>query len=194
MVKAMSVSAFALFPTAIGPCALAWSEAGLTGVWFPEPTDEATRERIRRRLGDIPETEPPAAVRDSMARIAELLETGRADLTTIALDMEGIEAFERRVLEAAREIRPGATATYGELAAKVGAPRATREVGQAMARNRFPIVVPCHRVLAAGGGFGGFSAPGGLESKARLLNIERAAVGAEPSLFDDLPIAVRPRG
>jgi methylated-DNA-[protein]-cysteine S-methyltransferase len=108
--------------------------------------------------------------------------------------MDGIDGFERRVLETARDIPPGATLTYGELAAKAGAPGAAREVGQAMARNRFPIVVPCHRVLAAGGGFGGFSAPGGLESKARLLTLERAAIGGAPMLFDDLPIAVRPRG
>jgi methylated-DNA-[protein]-cysteine S-methyltransferase len=150
--------------------------------------------RVSRRLGDLAEIEPPPAVREAMARIAELFETGRADLDAIVLDMRGIEGFERRVLEAAREIGPGSTATYGELAARVGAPGAAREVGQAMARNRFPIVVPCHRVLAAGGGFGGFSAPGGLESKARLLTIERAAVGDAPSLFDDLPIAVRPSG
>jgi methylated-DNA-[protein]-cysteine S-methyltransferase len=98
------------------------------------------------------------------------------------------------VLEEARRIPAGETVTYGELAARAGSPGAAREVGQAMARNRFPIIVPCHRVLAANGGFGGFSAPGGLESKARLLTIERAAVGREPSLFDDLPIAVRPKG
>ena len=190
----MSATSYAMFPTAIGECALAWSECGLTGVWFPEATPEATRVRIERRLSAATEADPPPKVAEAMARIAGLLETGRVDLADIDLDLDGIDGFERRVLEAARGIAPGATLTYGELATRAGSPGAAREVGQAMARNRFPIVVPCHRVLAAGGGFGGFSAPGGLESKARLLTIEKAAVGGEPSLFDDLPIAVRPRG
>jgi methylated-DNA-[protein]-cysteine S-methyltransferase len=188
------MTAYALFPTAIGECAVAWSERGLVGVWFPEATPQATRARIERRLPTAAETTPPPKVAEAMARIAGLLETGRVNLADIDLDMDGIEGFERQVLEAARGIAPGATLTYGELAVRAGSPGAAREVGQAMARNRFPIVVPCHRVLAAGGGFGGFSAPGGLESKARLLTIERAAIGDKPMLFDDLPIAVRPRG
>lgn len=188
------MTAFALFPTALGDCALAWSEHGVLGVWFPEPSEAATRARIRRRWPDAAETSPPAAVAEAMAAIARLLESGREDLTGVGLDMSGVEGFERQVLEEARRIPAGQTLTYGELAARAGSPGAAREVGHAMARNRFPIVVPCHRVLAANGGFGGFSAPGGLESKAHLLTIEKAAVGREPSLFDDLPIAVRPRG
>lgn len=182
---------FALFPTAIGECALGWSERGVTRVWFPEGSPEATKARIERR--GFVEASPTGPVREAMTHIQRLLETGREDLTGVVLDMEGIEGFERAVLEAARGIPPGATLTYGELAARVGSPGAAREVGQAMARNRFPIIVPCHRVMAAGGGFGGFSAPGGLESKARLLNIEKAALSDEPMLFDSLPIAPPPR-
>ena len=186
--------AFSLFPTKLGDCALAWSEAGVVGVWFPEASEAATRARIRRRWPDAAETAPPPAITAALAAIVRLLETGREDLTGVGLDMSGVEGFERQALEEARQIAPGETLTYGELAARAGSPGAAREVGQAMARNRFPIVVPCHRVLAAGGGFGGFSAPGGLESKARLLTLERAAIGGAPMLFDDLPIAVRPKG
>jgi methylated-DNA-[protein]-cysteine S-methyltransferase len=185
---------YALFPTAIGVCGLAWSERGITRVVFPERTEAATRARLTRRDPDLTEVPPPPAIDHTITAITALLESGRADLTDVALDMEGIDADERVIMEAARGIPAGATLTYGELAAKVGQPNGARAVGQAMARNPFPIVVPCHRVLAAGGGFGGFSAPGGLESKARLLTIERAATSQAPLLFEDLPIAVRPRG
>jgi len=109
---------YALFPTTIGECALAWSECGLTGVWFPEATPEATRVRIERRLSAATEADPPPKVAEAMARIAGLLETGRVDLADIDLDLDGIDGFERRVLEAARGIAPGATLTYGELATR----------------------------------------------------------------------------
>jgi methylated-DNA-[protein]-cysteine S-methyltransferase len=190
----MTTHGYALFPTAIGLCGLVWSERGITRVVFPENTEAATRARLTRRDPDLTETTPPPPIARAILVITALLESGRADLTDIKLDMAGIEADERAILEAARAIPAGSTLTYGQLAAKVGQPNGARAVGQAMARNPFPIVVPCHRVLAAGGGFGGFSAPGGLESKARLLTIERAATSQAPMLFDDLPIAVRPRG
>jgi len=185
---------YALFPTAIGACGLAWNERGVTRVCFPEKNDGATRTRLTRGAPDAAEASPPPPITEAIALITKLLEGGRADLSAIPLDMEGVDPAERTFLEAARGVPAGQTVTYGELAAKVGRPGAAREAGQAMARNRFPIIVPCHRVLAAGGGFGGFSAPGGLESKARLLTIERAATSSAPMLFDDLPIAVRPAG
>jgi methylated-DNA-[protein]-cysteine S-methyltransferase len=188
----MTPHGYALFSTAIGVCGLAWSERGVSRVVFPEASEAATRARLTRHDSDITEATPPPAISGAIAAITALLETGRADLSAIPLDMDGVDARERTILEAARTVPPGSTVTYGELATRIGQPRATREVGQAMARNRFPFVVPCHRVLAAGGGFGGFSAPGGLESKARLLTIEHAATSAAPMLFDDLPIAVRP--
>jgi methylated-DNA-[protein]-cysteine S-methyltransferase len=190
----MTPPGYALFPTAIGVCGLAWSARGVSRVVFPEPTEAATRARLTRHDRDLAETAPPSAIAEAICAITALLQSGRADLSAIALDMDGVDGQERAILEAARGVPAGSTVTYGELAARIGQPRATREVGQAMACNRFPIVVPCHRVLAAGGGFGGFSAPGGLEAKARLLTIERAATSAAPMLFDDLPIAVRPAG
>ena len=194
MTQVMTSTGYALFPTAICACGMAWSARGLTRVVFPETSEAATRARLIRRDPDLTEVPPPPAIAEAITAISALLESGRADLTGVVLDMEGIEAEERAILQAARAIPAGATLTYGELAAKVGQPNGARAVGRAMARNPFPIVVPCHRVLAAGGGFGGFSAPGGLESKARLLTIERAATSAAPMLFEDLPIAVRPRG
>ena len=189
----MTPLGYALFDTAIGRCGIAWSEAGVTRVAFPEATEAATRARLTRGQTDPGEARPPLAIAAAITAIGALLATGRADLSAIILDMEAVTGEDRPFLNAARETPAGATITYGELAARAGRPGAAREAGQAMARNRFPIVVPCHRVLAAGG-FGGFSAPGGVEAKARLLTIERAAIGQEPSLFDDLPIAVRPGG
>lgn len=190
----MSAPGYALFPTAIGVCGLAWSERGVTRVVFPETSEDATRARLSRVAADLAEALPPPAIAEAISRITALLGSGRSDLSDIELDMAGVDPAERAFLEAARGVPAGETITYGELAAKTGQAGAARAAGQAMARNPFPIIVPCHRVLAAGGGFGGFSAPGGLEAKARLLTIERAATSEAPMLFDALPIAVRPKG
>lgn len=146
----MTTPGYALFPTAIGVCGVAWSERGVSRVVLPESSESATRARLTRRDRDITDAPPPAAIAEAIAAITALLESGHADLSGIALDMDGVDAQERAILEAARTVPPGSTVTYGELAARIGQPRATREVGQAMARNRFPIVVPCHRVLEIG--------------------------------------------
>ena len=123
-----------------------------------------------------------------------LLRGEASDLTAIALDIEDLPAFNRRVYEVARAIPPGATLSYGEIAAKLGEPpQAARDVGQALGQNPIPIIVPCHRVLAANGKPGGFSASGGVTTKLRLLTIERAKTSDTPSLFEDLPLASRPR-
>ncbi|MGH7022533.1 MAG: methylated-DNA--[protein]-cysteine S-methyltransferase [Caulobacteraceae bacterium] len=186
------MTGYALFSTAIGVCAIAWTDRGVRRVCFPEASEAATRARLLRGAPGVIEMDPPLAIAEAIAGITRLLRDGRADLTGVELDLEGVDAAERAILEAARAIPAGTTVTYGDLAARVGQPNGARAVGAAMARNPCPIVVPCHRVLAAGGGFGGFSAPGGLESKARLLTIERAAIGDAPSLFEDLPVSVRP--
>lgn len=118
-----------------------------------------------------------------MDRIAALLSGERgeaADLSAAVLDMDGIAPFHRRVYEAARTVPPGVTVSYGALAERTGAPGAARAVGQALAKNPFALVVPCHRVLGATGKLGGFSAHGGLATKRRLLAIEGAAAGREP--------------
>ena len=171
---------FALFDTAIGTCAIAWTERGLLGVQLPEGDPTETRARLRRRFAGAREGTAPADVAAAIAHIVALLRGERTDLTAIALDMDAVPTFDRAVYRVAREIPAGATITYGEIAARIGQPGAARDVGVALARNPFPIVVPCHRVVAANGKLGGFSAPGGIRTKRRLLAIEG---GAGP-LFD----------
>jgi methylated-DNA-[protein]-cysteine S-methyltransferase len=188
----MTTPGYCLFDTAIGACAVAWGERGLKGVQLPEADAAKTRARMTRRVPDIVEAAPPAAVRDAIAAIAALVGGEGRDLSAIPLDMDDIAAFPRGVYEVARTIRPGQTLTYGEIATRLGDPLQARAVGEALGRNPFAIVVPCHRVLAAGGRLGGFSANGGVVTKLRLLEIEGARIGDDgPGLFDDLPMAVR---
>jgi methylated-DNA-[protein]-cysteine S-methyltransferase len=178
------MSAFALFETAIGTCGIAWGDRGLVGVQLPEPSTDETRWRLRRRYPGASEAPPPPEVRRAIDAIAAHLRGEAADLSRIGLDLSGVPEFHRRVYEVARAIPSGATLSYGEVAAQLGEPSAAREVGQALGRNPFPIVVPCHRVLAAGGKSGGFSAPGGVATKLRLLAIEGARASGIPTLFD----------
>lgn len=180
----MDTPSFALFDTPIGPCALAWGAQGLVGVLLPEASAAATRARAQRRFRGAREAEPPADVQHAIARIVGLLRGHADDLRDIELDTRALPPFIRRVCELTRGIPPGHTLTYGELAARLGEPNAARAVGQALGANPFPIIVPCHRVLAAGGKSGGFSAPGGARTKLRLLEIEGAPLGAGPGLFD----------
>ena len=123
----------------------------------------------------------PASVRTAIEGITSLLAGHRVNLAEVPVDLGRAEPFDRRVYALAREIAPGETRTYGELAYGLGEPDA-RAVGVALARNPVPLVVPCHRVVAADGGLGGFSAPGGVATKRRLLEIEGA--GQAQTLFD----------
>lgn len=166
---------FTLFATSIGRCGIAWSERGLTAVQLPEADDEAGRRRLQHRFPQARESAaPPPRVQAAIDAIVTLLAGEPGDLSGIVLDEEGVPPFERRVYEVARGIPPGALLTYGEIATRLGAPGAARAVGRALARNPWAIVVPCHRVLAAGGRTGGFSAHGGAALKMRLLAIESA--------------------
>jgi methylated-DNA-[protein]-cysteine S-methyltransferase len=177
---------FALFDTPVGPCALVWGASGLIGVLLPEASAGATRACAKRRFAAAQESDAPPEIRQVMARIVALL-SGEADhLQDIELDTSAVPPFNLRVYELARAILPGQTLTYGEVAARLGEPQAARAVGQALGANPFPIIVPCHRVLAAGGKSGGFSAPGGARTKLRLLEIEGAPLGAGPGLFDSV--------
>jgi methylated-DNA-[protein]-cysteine S-methyltransferase len=176
----MAGQGFALFDTAIGRCGIAWGSRGVLGVQLPEAREAATRARVLRRFPDASEATPPALIRRAIDGIVALLGGQAADLSAVALDMDSVSPFHRRVYEIARAIPPGATASYGELAARLGAPGAARAVGQALGRNPFAIVVPCHRVLAAGSKVGGFSANGGVATKLRLLSIEAESANGEP--------------
>ena len=175
---------FCLFPTAIGACGLAWGESALACVQLPEATEAATRARMARRYPGLAETAPPAFAHAALERIQGLLNGQHDDLLDVPLDMEDVPPFHRQVYAVARAIPPGHVLTYGEVARRIGDPGAARAVGQALGHNPFAPVVPCHRVLAAGGRSGGFSAEGGASTKLRMLEIERAQLGGEPGLFD----------
>jgi len=166
---------YCLFPTAIGACAIAWGERGIVAVQLPAGHESQTRARLLRMLagGARPARAPPH-LRRVIDDIVALLEGQRRDLREAVLDMSALSAFQRRVYEITRAIAPGHTLSYGEVAARCGDGAAARAVGQALGRNPFPIIVPCHRVLAAGGRSGGFSAPGGVTTKLRLLELEGA--------------------
>jgi len=175
---------FCLFETALGTCGIAWNEHALLGVQLPEGDEASGRARMRRRFPRLAETSPPYWVRAASTRIQALLSGQPDDLTDIPLDMQSVPPFHRRVYDIARAIPPGRTLTYGEVAQRLGEPGAARAVGQALGRNPFAPVIPCHRVLAARSGAGGFSAEGGVATKLRMLQVERAQLGAEPGLFD----------
>ena len=172
-----------LFDTAIGRCGVAWAPAGIVAVQLPEASPEATRARLLRKARGAPEAVPPPAVRRAIDEMTALLEGARHDLAWVPLDLDGVPPFERRVYEAIRLVGPGSTITYGELAARLGEPGAAQAVGQALGRNPFPIVVPCHRVLAAGQRSGGFSGGAGVPTKLRMLEIEGALAADALPLF-----------
>lgn len=190
----MTTQGFTLFDTVIGRCGLAWGARGLIGVQLPETTPGAAWARLRKRFPDAVEGEPPPEIEAVIDRIRDLLAGGRDDLADVVLDVEGQSAFNLRVYAIARAITPGDTSTYGEVARAMDEPGAARAVGKALGENPWPIVVPCHRVLASSGGMGGFSAPGGSTTKARLLTIEKAKTSAAPTLFDLEFSVAPPRG
>jgi methylated-DNA-[protein]-cysteine S-methyltransferase len=167
-------TAFARFATAIGGCAIAWSGGGILALQLPEADDDRTRRRMLRRWPDAREETPPAAVQQAIDGVVTLLSGAAVDLSTVPLDMERVPAFDRRVYEVARTIPAGQTLSYGDVAARLGEPGAAREVGQALGRNPFAVIVPCHRVIAAGGKTGGFSATGGLGDAPTLFDRDEA--------------------
>lgn len=190
----MMLPGFALFETAVGRCAIAWAERGIIAVQLPEGTPTATRKRMALRFPGIVERAPPAVVQRAIDRVVTLLRGERTDLASIELDMEGVAPFQRRVYELIRTIPAGSTLSYGEVASRIGASGAARAVGTALGKNPFAIIVPCHRVLAAGGKPGGFSANGGVETKLKMLSIEqaqRASFEGDGELGYDLALAVK---
>jgi methylated-DNA-[protein]-cysteine S-methyltransferase len=175
---------YTLFDTPLGRCGIAWNARGVARLQLPEANDAATRAKL---LGDDetePASPPPAEVQRAIDGINALLRGTASDLSSVPLDMAGVPPFHRRVYDAVRAIPPGASLSYGEVAAKAEAPGAARAVGQAMRRNPFSILVPCHRVFAAGGKIGGYSAHGGLATKLRLLSLEAAAAEGAATLFE----------
>ena len=165
-----------LFETSLGTCGVRWSEVGIAKVLMP---------RIRT-LGGRPSensSHEPPTVREAITGIVALLDGERRDLRQIELDEREVDPFQRLVYAATREIAPGTTTSYGEIARAIGKPDAARAVGAALGQNPFPVIVPCHRVLASTGALHGFSAPGGLATKRRMLEIERAPGFTQQALF-----------
>lgn len=182
----MTDNGYTIFDTAIGRCGVAWNTRGIVAAGLPEADDDKLRARLLRRCPGATEQAPPPAVCRALDGVVALLATGTANLSDVALDMEGVPEFNRRIYEIARAIPPGSTMTYGDIAARLGGgePELARDVGTAMGQNPFPPIVPCHRVVAANRKAGGFSARGGVNTKLRLLAIEGAQVDGTLPLFD----------
>lgn len=171
---------YCLFDTVIGPCGIAWSAQGLTRLQLPERDRSATEKRLRARTANLQPGDPPPAVAQVIADIQRYLAGDRIDFSPVAIDLSGIDLFRRSVYEAARSVGWGQTSTYGELARQAGHPDAAREVGQAIGRNPVAIIIPCHRIVAAGNKLGGFSAYQGTFAKERLLALEGSGTALLP--------------
>jgi methylated-DNA-[protein]-cysteine S-methyltransferase len=177
----MKPDTYHVFETAAGFCAIAWNEAGIIRLQLPASCAAATERYLRRRLRGAEPGIPPLAVADAIAAVKRYFTGQQCDFSEVRLDLGKQDEFFTRVYAAARRIGWGKTTTYGTLARQLGAdPAAARDVGQAMARNPVPLIIPCHRVLAAGGKVGGFSAPGGSAAKIRMLELEGVRVGPPP--------------
>ncbi len=171
---AMTTPSHLVFDTALGRCGIAWRGERVVATSLPEGDDARVLGALARRAGPTGAGEPPAAVAEGVAAIRRLLAGAAESFAFLPLDLDDVPDFDRRVYDVALAIPAGETRTYGDVARAIGEPGAARAVGRALGDNPFPIVVPCHRVLAAGGAIGGFSAPGGIATKRRLLAIESA--------------------
>jgi O-6-methylguanine DNA methyltransferase len=179
----MKPTAYCLFETPLGPCGIAWSEPEgfgsrpvVTLVQLPEATPQRTESRIAQKSVSPEPSVPPKQIAEIIERIRKHLQAEVQDFRDVAVELDSVNPFARQVYEAAREIPAGQTRTYGEIAKALGQPAAAQEVGQALSKNPVPIIIPCHRVAAAGGKPGGFSAHGGSATKAKLLALEGAPV------------------
>jgi methylated-DNA-[protein]-cysteine S-methyltransferase len=179
----MKHAAYGLFETPLGWCGIAWSDAPNPGTpWavtcfqLPEATAELTESRIAHYSGATKSTRFPLQVHNIIGRVCKHLNGDLQDFREVPVDLEGVSSFVQKVCEAAREIPAGKTVTYADIARTLGQPSASRAVGRALGMNPIPLIIPCHRVLAAGGKPGGFSAFGGRATKAKLLAIEGAVV------------------
>jgi methylated-DNA-[protein]-cysteine S-methyltransferase len=191
----MAGRGYTIFDTGIGRCGVAWGYSGVIGVQLPEAREVETRKRLFQLYPDARELRAPMNVEIAIEAISALLRGQAADFSDVTLDMTGIHVFNRRVYELTRAIPRGETRTYGDVAARLGAPDAVNSVAQAISKNPFMIIVPCHRVLEAGGYADKISPHGGTISKRRLLSIEGTGAGTIKSktLFDMLLPVAPPR-
>jgi methylated-DNA-[protein]-cysteine S-methyltransferase len=189
----MAGRGYTIFDTGIGRCGIAWGDLGIIGVQLPEAREIETRRRMLRQYPDAREFRPPLNVEVAIEGIAALLRGEPADLSDVPLDMSGIPYFNQRAYAFTRTIPRGETRSYGEVAASLRISGAVHSVAQALGRNPFVIIVPCHRVLDAGGHADKISAHGGVISKRRLLSIEGAHGPISKTLFDVLLPVAPPR-
>jgi len=172
---------YRIFETASGFCGVAWNDAGITRFQLPARSAEAAERLLLRRLSDAEPGEPPPMVADAIAAVRRYFAGEETDFSRFELDLTDQLPFFKQVYTAARRVGWGRTTTYGTLARELGAgPEAARDVGQAMAQNPVALIIPCHRVLAAGGKVGGFSAPGGSAAKRRMLKLEGVDLDPAP--------------
>lgn len=170
-----------LFPTRFGTCGLAWNDAGLTGFQLPEESSGLTEQHLARKARSELATEPPPAwVQAVISRVQQHLEGTLQDFAGTALDWSRVTDFQQAVYLQAQAIKPGYKKSYGEIAKLMAlGHEAARAVGVALATNPWPLIVPCHRVVSAGDKMTGFSAPGGVRTKTRLLALEGAELLSE---------------
>jgi methylated-DNA-[protein]-cysteine S-methyltransferase len=174
---AMATS-FHLFETALGWVAIVWNERGVTQFFLPQRDRAALQRRLAAKAaGATPSPSPPPLIAEIIDRVRRYCEGEAVEFSDVAVDLDGVDGFRRAIYDAARQLKFGETATYGELAARSGHPGLARETGQALGANPAPLIIPCHRILAAGGRIGGFSAPGGSATKHKMLALEGVRVG-----------------
>ncbi|HEY0330367.1 MAG TPA: methylated-DNA--[protein]-cysteine S-methyltransferase [Rhodopseudomonas sp.] len=185
----MGERAYTVFDTVVGRCAIAWGVAGIVGVQLAEAREIETRRHLLRRFPDARETRPTPEIEAAIDGLKALLRGEPADLSDVALDMADVLPFARRAYQLVRTIPRGETLTFADIASRLGASGAVLSVGQALAKNPFALLVPCHRVLPARGETSGTLACGGIVSRYRLLSIEGALTGRGPTLLDALSFA-----
>lgn len=172
-----TVHHYLIFETAGGFCGIAWNSMGITRFQLPTRSAKATERILLRRVPGAEPGAPTLEVAEAVAAVKRYFEGEETDFSGFRLDLGEQDPFFERIYAAARRVAWGHTTSYGALANELGAgPEAARDVGRAMARNPVALIIPCHRVLAAGGKVGGFSAPGGSAAKIRMLELERVHV------------------
>lgn len=179
------MSQYHVFETTIGWAGVAWAEKGLIGAYLPENDPEIVRTALAQKFPGAAEATPPPAIAKVVAQVVALMHGEKVDMSDAPLDWGRVPEFNAKVYEITRNIPPGETLTYGQIAIQLGDRLLAQQVGGALGRNPWPIIVPCHRVTAANGKLGGFTARGGTQTKLKLLAIEGAQAAAQTDLFGD---------
>lgn len=176
----MKADSYAVFQTASGFCGIAWSDNGITRFQLPTGNAAATERLLLRRVSNAKAAEPTPGIASVIEAVRRYFEGSEVDFSDLKVDLDGQDDLFKQIYAATRRLSWGQTTTYGALAKEIDPdPRLARDVGQAMAKNPVPLIIPCHRVLAAGGKVGGFSAPGGAASKVRMLELEGIVIAPE---------------